>query len=137
MNTRQNIIQWIAATLRESGWAPLGVVAFYLIGLAFGWFDLYPPLDMPTHVMGGAAVTYFFRSAIRNSQKFIGDIPPLVQILFGFTCTGTTAVLWEFYENAFDFLFGTHMVRGLEDTIMDLLMGLLGALALTLLYRRG
>jgi hypothetical protein len=45
-------------------------------------------------------------------------------------------VLWEFYENTIDHFFGTHMVRGLEDTIMDLAMGLLGALVLSVLYRK-
>lgn len=136
MNSKTKILEWIITALRESAWAPLAVVGFYLIGLALGLFDLFPPLDIPTHFMGGVAITYFFRSAIKHSQKFLGDIPALVQILFAFTCTGTTIILWEFYENAFDFLFGTTMVRGLEDTIVDMFVGLLGALVLTVFYRR-
>ena len=137
MNSKTKILEWIITALRESAWAPMAVVGFYLIGLALGLFDLFPPLDIPTHFMGGVAITYFFRSAIKHSQKFLGDIPTLVQILFAFTCTGTTIILWEFYENAFDFLFGTTMVRGLEDTIVDMFVGLLGALVLTVFYRRG
>ena len=93
-------------------------------------------MDIPTHFMGGVSITYFFRSAIRNSQTYFGDIPPLIQILFAFTCTGTTIILWEFYENAFDALFGTTMVRGLEDTITDMFIGLTGALVFSLVYRR-
>ena len=58
-----------------------------------------------------------------------------MQILFAFTCTGTTAVLWEFYENLADHLLHTHMVRGLQDTLADLLMGVMGALVLSLFYR--
>ena len=137
MDMKQKIITWILATLRESAWAPLGILAFYAIGLALGLFDLFPPLDIPTHFMGGVAITYFFRSAIKHSQKFLGDIPALFQILLAFTCTGTTIILWEFYENAFDFLFGTTMVRGLEDTIVDMFVGLMAALVLSLFYRRG
>ena len=91
---------------------------------------------MPVHFMGGVSITYFFRSGIRNLQVFLGDIPPLIQIIFGFTCTGTTTVLWELYENFLDHFFGTHMVRGLEDTIVDLIVGLTGALVLSVLYRR-
>lgn len=136
MNSKTKILEWIIATLRESAWAPLAVVGFYLIGLALGLFDLFPPLDIPTHFMGGVTITYFFRSAIKHSQKFLGDIPALVQKLFAFACTGTTIILWEFYENAFDFLFGTTMVRGLEDTIVDMFVGLLGALVLAVFYRR-
>lgn len=136
MNSRTKTFDWIITTLRESAWAPLAVVGFYLIGLALGLFDQFPPLDIPTHFIGGVAITYFFRSAIKHSQKFLGDIPILIQILFAFTCTGTTIILWEFYENAFDFLFGTTMVRGLEDTIVDMFVGLAGALVLTVFYRR-
>lgn len=136
MTQNSRLFNWILSTLRESAWAPLSVFGFYLVGLVFHWYDRFPPLDIPTHFMGGVAITYFFRSAIKQSQKFLGDIPALVQIVFAFTCTGTTIILWEFYENAFDYLFGTTMVRGLEDTIMDMLVGMLGALVLTLLYRR-
>jgi hypothetical protein len=137
MNTRQKITHWIVATLRESAWAPLGVFGFYLMGVAVGLFRMFPPLDIPTHFMGGVSITYFFRSAIRNSQIYLGDIPTLIQSVLAFTCTGTMIILWEFYENAFDFLFGTHMVRGLEDTITDMFVGMMGALVLSLFYRRG
>ena len=91
---------------------------------------------MPCHFLGGVAITYFYRAAIKHSQKFVGAIPFPVQILLAFTCTGTTAVLWEFYENFADAFLGTHMVRGLQDTLVDLLMGLSGALVLSLFYRR-
>ncbi len=35
-----------------------------------------------------------------------------------------------------DFLFQAHNVLGLADTIKDMFMGLLGALVLTIFYRR-
>ncbi len=136
MPNRQQLITWIFATLRESAWAPLSVIFFYLVGLALQWFDLFPWLDIPTHFTGGVAITYFYRSAIRNSQGIVGSIPTSIQILLAITCTGTTIILWEFYENLFDFFFGTHMVRGLEDTILDMFVGLLGALVLSVFYRR-
>ena len=66
----------------------------------------------------------------------MGAIPLPIQILLAFTCTGTTIILWEFYENALDFFVGTRMVRGLEDTIIDMLVGLTGALVLSLFYER-
>jgi hypothetical protein len=91
---------------------------------------------MPSHFAGGVAITYFYRSASRNSQTFVGDIPFSIQVLLAFTATGTTIILWEFYENLSDFYFGTHMVRGLEDTIVDMLLGLLGALVLSIFYQR-
>ena len=133
---KQQFLNWVAATLREAAWAPLSVFGFYVLGLTFHLFKLFPAIDIPTHFLGGVVITYFYRSAIRHSQKFVGEIPLAVQVLFAFTCTGTTTILWEFYENILDFFFGTHMVRGLEDTIIDLFLGLLGALVLSLFYKR-
>lgn len=133
---RGQVRDWILTTLRQAAWAPLSVIGFYVFGLAFHLFDLFPPLDIPTHFFGGVAITFFFRSAIRNSQKFLGEIPFLIQVLLAFTATGTTIIFWEFYENILDFVFEAHNVLGLSDTLKDMVVGLLGALALTLFYRR-
>ena len=132
----KKLFEWLIVTLKESAWAPLGVVGFYAVGLWLNLFDMYPPLDIPTHFMGGVAITYFYRSAIRHSQMIVGDIPLSIQIVFAFTCTGTTTVFWEFYENFMDRFFGFHMVRGLEDTIVDFILGISGALVLSLFYRK-
>ena len=136
MDKKQQLVNWMRVTMREAAWAPLSIIAFYAIGLALHLYDLFPPLDLPSHLLGGVAITYFFRSAIKNSQSLVGDIPILIQIIFAFTCTGTTIIFWEFYENLLDLFFGTQMVRGLEDTIVDMFLGLLGALVFMLLYRR-
>ena len=133
--TRRQIGSWILVTLRQSAWAPLSVIAFYLFGLAFRLYALYPNLDIPTHLFGGIAITYFYRVAIRNSQEFLSEIPSTVQILFAFTATGTTIILWEFCETIVDFLFHAHNVLGTFDTVKDMFVGLLGALLLTLFYR--
>ena len=135
MNNKQ-LANWIFVTFREAAWAPLGVVGFYAIGLALDWYDRFPQLDIPSHFLGGAAITYFYRLAIKNSQNIVGNISALIQSLFAFTCTGTTIIVWEFYENAADFFLGTQMVRGLEDTIVDMFVGLMGALGLSLFYKR-
>ena len=134
--TRQQLAGWILVTVREAAWAPVGVIGFYLFGLAFHLYDLYPSLDIPTHLLGGVAITYFFRSAIRNSQEFVGEIPFPIQVLFAFTATGTMIIFWEFYEIILDYFFKAHNVLGLSDTLKDMVNGLLGALALTLFYRR-
>ena len=136
MNNNQKLLNWIVTTLREAAWAPIAVIIFYALGLIFHWFDLFPPLDIPTHFMGGVAITYFYRSAIRNSQKFLGDIPQPIQIILAFTATGTTTILWEFYENLSDYFLHTRHVRGLDDTIMDLFIGLSGALVVSLFYKK-
>jgi len=136
MQSKSQFFNWIVLTLKESAWAPLSVVAFYLFGLSIHLFYFHPFVDIPTHFMGGVTITYFYRAAIRNSQKIVGDIPLPIQIVLALTCTGTTTVFWEFYENFMDRFFSTQMVLGLEDTIKDMALGLLGALVLSLLYRK-
>jgi hypothetical protein len=135
MINKQRLTTWIVATLREAAWAPLSVVAFYAIGLTLHLFALLPVLDIPAHFAGGVAITYFYRVAIRQAQKLVGEVPVPVQVLLAFASTGTTTIFWEFYENLIDFFLGTHMVRGLGDTIVDLAVGLSGALVLSLFYR--
>jgi hypothetical protein len=136
MIRRQQWIDWIFATLRAAAWAPLSIFGSYLLALAFHLFKLFPLLDIPFHFLGGLVITYFYRSMIRHSQAVVGNIPFPIQVLFAFTCTGITTILWEFYENLLDFFVGTHMVRGLQDTLMDLFFGLLGALVFSLFYKR-
>ena len=136
MNNTAKLSAWIVTTLREAAWAPISVVVFYLIGFFLGWFDVIPPLDIPTHFMGGVAITYFYRSAIRNLQKLLGDIPFVIQVILAVTATGTTAVLWEFAEYISDYFLRTHHVFGLNDTLKDMFFGLLGALVLSLFYRK-
>jgi len=132
----KQVAAWMVDTLREAAWAPLGVFLFYLLARSLHLFSLFPPLDIPTHFLGGVVVTYFYRVAIRHSQKLVGEIPFPVQVLFAFTCTGTTTIFWEFYEYIFDFFFHTQMVRGVTDTTVDFFVGLLGALVVSLFYRR-
>ena len=136
MNLNQQLKNWIVLTLKESAWAPLCIIGFYIVALAIGLFELYPPLDIPSHLVGGIAITYFYRSAIRNSQTFLREIPNPVQVLLAFTATGTTVIFWEFYEYTLDFFMGTQKVRGVQDIMVDMFFGLLGALLLSLFYRR-
>ena len=136
MTNRIPLVTWIVESTREAAWAPLSLFGVYWLGLIFHVYKRFPSLDIPIHFLGGVAITYFYRCAIKYSQTIVGETPLPIQILLAITCTGTTAILWEFYENFADHFLGTHMVRGLEDTLMDLLMGLTGALVFTLLYRR-
>jgi hypothetical protein len=127
---------WITTTLREAAWAPLSVFLFYLIARSLHLFQVLPVVDIPTHFLGGMVMAYFYRTAIRNVQRIVGEIPFLIQVIFAFTCTATTTIFWEFYEYLFDFFFHTQMIRGTTDTIVDYFVGLLGALATSLFYRR-
>lgn len=136
MSDRQPWMEWLMNTLREAAWAPLAVFLFYLLALALELYERFPPLDIPTHFLGGMAITYFYRAAIWHAQALVGEIPFPVQVLFAFTSTGTTAVFWEFYEFIIDFFLNAEMMLGVTNTIVDFFMGLSGALVVSLFYRK-
>ena len=120
---------WLKPTFREAAWAPLAVFCFYAVAAkGFNSYLLYPWLDMPTHFLGGIAITYFFRVATVHAQELVGSIPRSIQLVLSLGMTAVTAVVWELLEFLSDITFGTHMNLGVSDTLSDLLFGLLGAL---------
>jgi hypothetical protein len=129
-----SFVHWVFTTLFESGWAPIAIIFYYIFAMNSRLFRWFPSLDNPSHVVGGMAITYFFYSAAANSQKLVGKIPQPVHILLAFTCAGTTTILWEFLENVMDIVFDVRAVRGLRDTLGDLLFGLSGAFITSLFY---
>lgn len=137
MTDRKKLLNWALKTLREAAWAPISLYVVYRVAKAFGAYLAYPALDIPTHFLGGVAIAYFYRSAIANSQRLVGDIPVTIQIIFALTCTGTTTILWEFLEYISDTFLHTNMILGLEDTLKDMFLGLLGGTILVLWRRAG
>lgn len=134
----ENMQAWLRKVFKKSAWAPLSVFIFYVIAAkGFNAYMTYPWLDMPTHFVGGAAMTYFFWIAAIHVQPLLGDIPKLVQLILSCGLTAITAITWEFLEFISDFTLGTKMNLGVVDTLSDLFFGLLGAVVLvTLIYRK-
>ncbi len=124
---------WLKRTFQEAAWAPLAVFCFYAVAAkGFNAYILYPWLDMPTHFVGGIAITYFFLVGTAHAQEVVGSIPCSIQLVLSLGLTAVTAVVWEFLEFLSDVTFGTHMNLGVSDTLSDLLFGLLGALVVVL-----
>ena len=121
-------------TIRKSAWAPLGVFGIYVLGKALGAYRIISWLDVPTHILGGIAITYFFYTAIVEAQSIVGKTPLSIQAIFAFTSTGTAAVLWEFIEITLDLLFGVRLNSSLERTLLDLFSGLVGGFIFSLSY---
>ena len=116
-------------TLPEAGWAPLTVllVSFPLASMPFAE-RAYPLL----HLLGGAALAYFFRRAVRSAYT---GWPPVLSSLVAFSLACTGALAWEIAEFAIDFLAGTTLQVGLLDTMTDLILAGGGA-AVWLTLRR-
>ena len=125
--------RWLATAVRVAGWAPLAVFsAHVLASRLLGTYRVFPSLDVPMHLVGGAAIGYFFwRSlGIRESRPVIGALTITTASLLSLAATGTTTVFWEFAEWLSDRYLGTHAQDGLNDTMLDMLLGFVGGLAL-------
>ena len=119
----------LLTAIKERGWAPLAVllVSFPIAAMPFAE-SAYPVL----HLLGGAALAFFFRRAVRLVQT---AWPPVLSSLVAFSLACTTALAWEIFEFAVDFIFGTTLQEGLLDTMTDLILAAAGAAAWLTLRR--
>ncbi len=133
--TRTTRVDWAIRTLYQAGWAPLLVLALFAVASqAFDAYQRFPALDMPTHFAGGAVIAFFMRRASANAETVLGEIPTSIHGALTLWGTAFAAIVWEIYENLSDRFLGTHMVHGIGDTALDLILGMAGA-ALVLVLR--
>ena len=111
------------------------VLAVHAIALgAFDAYSHFARLDLLMHFIGGAVMAFFFHRSSINASLIgvIGPLHPITHRLLVFTTTCAVALFWEFAEFIADQTLGTHSQAGLEDTLGDLLFGVIGAGAFTL-----
>jgi hypothetical protein len=123
---------WVIESLRRAAWAPVLVFGIHVVGIwSVDIYRRFPDFDIFMHFAGGVAIAHFFGTSVQTAirSRLLGEpadvlVPPLILGL-----TSLAAVVWEFAEFLADHLFGTHSQPSLEDTLLDLLMGLLGGAA--------
>jgi hypothetical protein len=120
----------VVASLREAGWAPALVFVLHVVAACgFAAYALFPPLDIPMHLLGGVAITFFIGHSYRVAEGsgLLGR--PVRWLYFALVpaLAISTTVLWEFAEFLSDRYFGTHAQLGLEDTLSDMVLGCLGS----------
>jgi hypothetical protein len=120
---------WAIVSLRRAAWAPVLVFVIHLVAiLGFDIYSRFPEFDIPMHFVGGVAIAYFFGRSYRTAAErdLLGQPATVVfaPMILGLTCLA--AVIWEFAEFVVDQRFGIRSQPGLADTMLDLLMGLLG-----------
>jgi hypothetical protein len=119
-----------AALLVRAGWAPLLVFLLHVfISRVINGYILYPPLDIPMHFFGGVAMAYFLaRCFVALPEDAVSrPLRPIAEVVFVVSLTATASVFWEFAEFTSDALFGTHAQLGLDDTLLDMALGIAGA----------
>ena len=96
--------------------------------------------DLISHFLAGALTAYFAYDFAFLIQGKKGRLSPALASMFslGFSCA--ICIGWEFYEFTMDRLYGLHLQRslptsdsGLVDTMVDLILGVAGAL-ISMLY---
>lgn len=122
---------WITHSLQEAGWAPASVFLLSLmLGNIFHAYESIPGLDKTVHLAGGMAIAHFFAISIHHLQRSVGAIPGNRQLVIAMALTFFVALAWEGIELIGDASLNMRMHRGLTDTLLDILFGLLGALIL-------
>lgn len=132
-------LTWAMTSLRRAAWAPVLVFVIHLVALlGFDIYNRFSEFDIPMHFAGGVAIAYFFGVCYREAaqlgllgQPSANVFPPMILGL-----TSLAAVVWEFAEFVADQQFGVHTQPGLADTLLDLLMGLLGGIVVIAGMRR-
>lgn len=134
------VLSWLIASLRAVAWAPIAVFSFHVFAmLVLNIYAWLPDFDIPMHFVGGVAIAYFFGGCYRTALafEFLGQPSKVVYAVVVIGMTALAAVVWEFAEFIADRTLGMHTQPGLADTLLDLLMGLLGGIVfLALHYRR-
>lgn len=108
------------ARLVGAAWAPTAVA---VLAWAVGRTPEARNLWWLLHLLGGAAMAFFFLRAIDVLR--VVQPPARHAVAFSFACSA--ALAWELGEFAIDQLLGTRLQEGLVDTMSDLMFAVCGA----------
>lgn len=130
LNVMGKFARWVFLTSKKAAWAPILVFCSHIVLLrVFHIYDSYPALDIPMHFLGGVVIAYFIHHAVNMAMVLEALGAPnrlfVTVTVFALACTAT--IIWEFAEFALDRHLGTRAQLGLEDTLGDMLMGMIGA----------
>lgn len=106
------------------------ITILLLLHTAFVYLDIYyiPHLDSAMHLLGGIALAILISGLLGNAVAN-GWCPVMGRLLTFILVTSlvaTGAVFWEVYEWLSDRYLGTYFQPDLDDTMKDLVLGLLG-----------
>lgn len=124
-----HLLAWVVAAVRRFGWAPIAVfLAHVLMSRVLGVYERFPGTDVPMHLLGGVAIAHFFLGATRLPQAtpVLGAPSVAGRTILAWALTCAAAVIWEFLEWTGDALQVTNAQAGLDDTMLDQFLGVLG-----------
>ncbi|MCA1732661.1 MAG: hypothetical protein LC732_03560 [Acidobacteria bacterium] len=117
------------------GLAVLFVFASLFLGEVHGYYVRFWWWDLVLHAASGLllGILGFLLVYVLNQKPDLGlDLKPGFVALFAFKFSLGLGALWEIFEFWMDSAFGTTMQKSLRDTMFDLIVDALGALAISL-----
>jgi hypothetical protein len=126
---------WIQDSIKYYIWLPTCLFVFHMVtSELFGLYDAYPSADVPMHFLGGFCISYFLRGVYLEGVKhrLFGQPSKLMYFFFVFAWASASTIFWEFAEFSGDVILGTNMQDGLADTMIDMFLGMAGAVVFLL-----
>lgn len=120
----------IKDTSIRCAWLPILVFGAHVLSSnVLNAYEAWPALDVPMHLAGGFAIIYFFHHALNafENHQLLQPSTGLLRIILIFALACTATIFWEFAEYVSDHTIGTNAQGGLEDTLFDMLLGMIGA----------
>ncbi len=113
----------------------LFLIIAMVLGIDLDWYKLIAPYDKIVHTLSGVLTAYGAREIIDQASGKPDQI--WFKVLFSMGFVALVAVLWECYEFSYDQITGGHMQEllspGIEDTMYDLIVALIGGMIGTIL----
>lgn len=96
-------------------------------------YVMIPHYDKALHLCSGILASWFFVEIIDFKLK---TETFKLRLLFLNCFNASIALLWEIIEFLFDYLFKQTTQKGLIDTMMDMILGILGGLIVSAIYSK-
>ena len=108
---------------------PVFVLVTHIFLLFFNIYRIFPWLDIPMHFIGGASlsITYFLILQFSQKENYL-RINSFFKVLFIFALVSLTTIFWELFEFSVSYTTGWISQGDLQDTMADLILGMLGGL---------
>lgn len=107
------------------------LIHVFIIG-TFNLYEMYPWLDIPMHFFGGMSITFSFILVLDKCKEEIVIKDKLIKVIILVSLVTFTSVLWEFWEQAVNYLFNLGWTFTLKDTLKDLFIGIFGGLMIAI-----
>ncbi len=110
---------------------PIVVFVLHLVVVSLGLYLTAKWVDIPMHFLGGAAIAYTFTKLLQiaKNKNLLGKNHKAINFLFVISLVALVAVFWEFAEYLLAATTELRWQSTISDTLLDLLMGLLGGIA--------